>query len=305
VVAQNRRAVYADGKAQMYGATDRPDFRGIEGSEDQGVEVLFFWDGDGKLFATAVNVACPSQEVEGGSAVNADFWHEVRESLRSRHGKDLLVLGWTGAAGDQSPHLMYRKRAEERMRTLRGLTRLQELARRVVAAWDEAYEGARKEQHADAVLAHKVVTVELPVRSVTEAEAAEARSKVEALSEDPRNRRLVLWHGGVVNRFERQQAGSVEPFMMELHAIRLGDVAIATNVFELFTEFGIQMKARSRALQTFVIQLAGPGSYVPTARAARGGGYSAIAESNLVGPEGGQVLVDRTVELVNSLFPQN
>ena len=85
--------------------------------------------------------------------------------------------------------------------------------------------------------------------------------------------------------------------------IRLGDVAIATNVFELFTEYGIQMKARSRALQTFVIQLAGPGSYLPTARAAHGGGYSAIVESNRVGPEGGQVLADRTVDLINSLWP--
>ncbi len=116
VVAQNRRSVYADGRAQMYGPTDRPDFRAIEGPEDQGVEVLFFWNGEGKLLATAINVACPSQEVEGGSSINADFWHDVRESLRSRHGQDLLVLAWTGAAGDQSPHLMYRKRAEERMR---------------------------------------------------------------------------------------------------------------------------------------------------------------------------------------------
>ena len=303
VVAQNRRSVYADGRAQMYGPTERPDFRGIEGSEDQGVEVLCFWDGEGKLLATAINVACPAQEVEGRSAVNADFWHDVRESLRARHGKVLLVLGWTGAAGDQSPHLMYRKRAEERMQALRGLTRLQELSRRIVAAWDEAYEGARKEQHSDAVLVHKVATIELPVRRVTETEAAEARTKVEALSKDPRNRRLVVWHGDVVKRYERQQAGAVEPFAMELHAIRLGDVAIATNVFELFTEFGIQIKARSRALQTFVIQLAGRGTYVPTGRAARGGGYSAIAESNLVGPEGGQVLADRTVELMNSLWP--
>jgi hypothetical protein len=304
VLAQNRRSVYADGRAQMYGPTERPDFRGIEGSEDQGVEVLCFWDGAGKLLATAINVACPAQEVEGRSAVNADFWHEVRESLRARYGKDLLVLAWTGAAGDQSPHLMYRKRAEERMQALRGLTRLQELSRRIVAAWDEAYEGARKEQHSDAVLVHKVATIELPGRMVTETEAAEARSKVEVLSKEPRNRRLVVWHGNVVKRYERQQAGTVEPFAMELHAIRLGDVAIATNVFELFTEFGIQIKARSRALQTFVIQLAGPGTYVPTGRAARGGGYSAIAESNLVGPEGGQVLADRTVELVNSLWPE-
>jgi hypothetical protein len=303
VVAQNRRSVYADGRAVMYGPTDQPDFRGIEGSEDQGVEVLFFWDGSGKLIATAVNVACPSQEVEGESTVSADFWHEVREGLRARHGKDLLVLGWTGAAGDQSPHLMYRKRAEERMRTLRGLTRLQELARRIVAAWDEAYEGAGKERHKGAVLTHRVAKIELPARLVSKAEAADARSKVESLSREPLTRRLVVWHGDVVKRYERQKAGTVEPFTMELHVIRLGDVAIATNVFELYTEFGIQIKARSRALQTFVIQLAGPGSYVATARAARGGGYSAIVQSNLVGPEGGQMLADRTVDLINSLWP--
>ena len=36
VVAQNRRAVYADGHAQMYGRTDQPDFRRIEGYEDHG-----------------------------------------------------------------------------------------------------------------------------------------------------------------------------------------------------------------------------------------------------------------------------
>src|SRR5262245_19167418 len=65
VVAQNRRSVYTDGRAQMYGPTDRPDFRGIEGSEDQGVEVLFFWNREGKLRATTINVACPAQEVEG------------------------------------------------------------------------------------------------------------------------------------------------------------------------------------------------------------------------------------------------
>src|SRR5207248_4767464 len=112
------------------------------------------------------------------------------------------------------------RRAEGRMRTLRGLTRLEERSRRIVGAWEEAYEGARKEQHADARLIHKVATVELPVRAVTEAEAAEARSKVETLSRDPRNRRRVVWHQGVVDRYERQQAGPVDPFRMELHVIR-------------------------------------------------------------------------------------
>jgi len=108
--------------------------------KDHDVGTLFFWNDAGKFIAMAVNVSCPSQEVEGLSNLNADFWHPVRESLRKRYGQDVCVLGWTGAAGDQSPHLMYRKGAEERMRALRKLTRVEELARRIVAAVDETYE---------------------------------------------------------------------------------------------------------------------------------------------------------------------
>ena len=117
---------------------------------------------------------------------------------------------------------------------------------------------------------------------------------------------MVWWHQQVVTRFERQRAGTVQPFVMELHVLRLGDVAIATNAFELFTDYGIQIKARSPALQTFVIQLAGStemGSYLPTKRAVQGGGYSAIVQSNEVGPEAGQILVDRTVDRINALWP--
>lgn len=300
VVAHNRRAVYADGHAQMYGDTNRRDFRRIEGYEDHGVEVLFFWNADEKLIATAVNVACPSQEVEGRSAVNADFWHQVRETLRERYGEQLFVLGWAGAAGDQSPHLMYRERAEARMRKLRGLSRLEELARRVVNAWEEAYAGARQDIRADVALTHRVKQIQLPIRLVTKEEYAEAKAQVAALSKNPKNQRRTLWHQAVVERYERQTGETTYP--MELHVLKLGDVAIATNSFELFTDFGIQIKARSPALQTFVVQLAGPGTYLPTERAARGGGYSAIVQSNVVGPKAGQVLVDQTVELIDALW---
>ena len=48
VVGQNRRAVYADGHAEMYGQTDQPSFRGIEGGEDHDVGTLFFWDRGGE-----------------------------------------------------------------------------------------------------------------------------------------------------------------------------------------------------------------------------------------------------------------
>lgn len=234
--------------------------------------------------------------------MNADFWHPVRESLRAKYGDDLLVLGWTGASGDQSPHLMYRKEAEDRMRKLRGLTRLEELSRRIVAGWEEAYEAARREQHADATLVHLVHAIELPERNVTQQEALEIERRVLELSTDPKQKRRMVWHQAALDRYKRQQAQGPQPYRMELHAIRLGDIAVATNDFELYTDFGVQIKARSPALQTFIIQLAGKGSYVPSPRAAQGGGYSAIVESNEVGPEGGQVLTDRTVEFLQLLW---
>lgn len=302
VVAHNRRVIFAGDQAQMYGNSNQANFTGIEGYEDHGVEVLFFWDAEGQLIATAINVACPSQEVESRSAVNADFWHEVREKLRDKHGKGLHVLGWTGAAGDQSPRPMYRKLAEDRMRELRGLTKLEEHARRIVQAWEEAYEGAKKEIHRDVVFTHRVQRIELPRRIVTREESLAAQIKADELAKDPTQSVRKNWHLKVVDRFKRQQAGDEPPYEMELHAIRLGDVAISTNPFELFTDFGVRIKARSPALQTFVIQLAGPGSYLPSERAVRGGSYSAIVESSQVGPEGGQVLVDKTIESLTSLW---
>ena len=54
-----------------------------------------------------------------------------------------------------------------------------------MAAWEEAYEGARREQHADAVLMHKVETLDLPVRLVTQEEALAARQKAAELASDP------------------------------------------------------------------------------------------------------------------------
>jgi hypothetical protein len=58
-------------------------------------------------------------------------------------------------------------------------------------------------------------------------------------------------------------------------------------------------------VQTVLIQLASPldfGYYVPTPKALQGGGYSAIVEQSLVGPEDGQALVERTVPTINEVW---
>ncbi|MEW6303870.1 MAG: hypothetical protein AB1705_10390 [Verrucomicrobiota bacterium] len=302
VIAQNRRATYADGTAAMYGKTDVEKFRGIEGYEDHSLDVLFFWDAQDKLVATAINVPCPAQEVGGRSALNADFWHPVRERLRARHGKDLHVLAWTGAAGDQAPRVMFGSAADARMLKLRGLTRLEELGRRIVNGWSDAFEAAQKDKRANPVLQHRVKQIDLPLRKVTEAEAAEARKEAAKFAKDPAQRWNYNWNQSVVTRFELQKLGDPGAQKMELHVLRLGDVAIASNEFELFTDFGVQMKARSPAVQTFLIQLTGSAGYLPTERAVRGGGYSAVIQSSRVGPDGGQALVEQTVQTLKELW---
>jgi hypothetical protein len=313
VIAYNRRAVYADGSAQMYGPTNVPQFRNIEGYEDHDVNILFFWNQDKKLIAMNIEVACPAQEVENDTVVNADYWHPVRVALRQRFGADLCVLGWIGASGDQSPHLMYRKAADERMRKLRNLSRLNEISRRIVRAVDEAYDAVKDDRHTNVPLVHKVETITLPLQLITEAECAEAKAiSKEAsaqISADPKAADQVYakmkWYGDVVTRFEKQKTDPQAKYEMELHVLRIGDVAICTNEFELFTDYGIQIQARSNALQTFVLDRVGRTDYyLPTKKAVKGGSYSAIVESIIVGPEAGQILVDRTVELINSLWPE-
>ena len=310
VVAYNRRAVYADRSARMYGATDVPEFRGIEGYEDHAVDMLFFWNAEGAPIAMCINVACPSQVVEGRSTVNADFWYPVYKSLRERYGQDLCILGWCGAAGDQAPRPMFRKAAEARMTQLRGLDAMAELARRIVTTVDDTYQAVRNERQSEVPLVHHAQTIQLPMRLVTEAEYQEAKAAqqqaADAIAKDPkaadRSYTAMRWYGRTVERYEAQQDEPQPMHETQLHVLRIGDAVICTNQFELFTDYGIRIKGRSPALQTFVVQLVGSGSYLPTERAVRGGSYSAIVHSSLVGPEGGQVLVDKTIQAIDAVF---
>ena len=147
----------------------------------------------------------------------------------------------------------------------------------------------------------------ISARRVTQKEKEDAEKSIAGDKSDNEKSvlysRRIAWNQEVVDRYEKQKTDPDPQYLVEAHFVRIGDVAICTNPFELFTDFGVQIKARSKALQTFVVQLVGPGTYVPTKKAAEGGHYSAIVQSNRVGHEGGQQLVDQTVELIGGLWP--
>ncbi len=267
LVSFNRRAYYSDGRAVMYGNTNQENFSHIEGYEDHGQEMLFFWDADQKLTGIVINVACPAQETEGLLKVSADFWHEVRQEIRAKYGKEIFIFPQCGAAGDQSPHLLWQKQAEDIMRQRKGLSRRQEIARRIAQAVDEAFLYAKKDAKNKVVFIHKNAEIDLPTKEPPD---------------------LPFY-----------TCDSVKP--AEIHVLRLGDMALATNPFELYVDYGIRTKARSKALLTFIVQLSCQHSgYLPTERAIRGGGYS--ADKYIVGPDGGQALVNEIVLLINDMW---
>jgi hypothetical protein len=327
VVGHNRRAVFGDGAARMYARCDDPLFTHVEGHADHGVDMLFTWDESGGMTGLVVNIACPSQETENLSVVSADFWHEARTEIRRRLGDEgLFILPQCAPAGDQSPHLLLGGREEELTRRRRGLSGREEIARRIGAAVADVADLARGDVRGDGPLGHLVRTVELPRRFVTDAHLEALSEELEALAlalggatveTDERLARFFAkssawrarperWYArsryleAAIERGRQQRRAPVFP--VEVHALRIGGVAMATNPFELFIDFGVRMRARSPAEQTFLVQLCGAGTYLPTARAVAAGGYGAEIGSNVVGPEGGQLLVDATVGMLSGLW---
>jgi hypothetical protein len=325
IVGRNRRWVNKEGRSTMYGDTDVPDFDHIEGYEDHSVNVMATYLENGSLSGLVVNVPCPAQVDELGYRVSADYWYETRMELRRRLGEGLPVLAQCSAAGDQSPHLLFDRRSTERMLSLAGRTERQEIAHRISNAIEEVLEWTSKEVDHSPLLHHSFDVIDLPMSGLTEEDAKEAGREVESLrrlyeeekrkiDDDPTLLdqphwyksitflyRRMRWFEGVIDRYRLKEHST---YPVEFHVIRLGDMAFATNPFEYYLDFGIYIKARSRATQTFLVQLAGSGTYVPSRRSTKGGGYGSIPASNPVGYEGGRQLAEKTVEVIDSLWEE-
>ncbi len=324
VVGRNRRSVYGEGESRMYGDTSAGSFTHIEGYEDHSVNLLGTWNAAGELTGLVVNVPCPSQETEHLFEVSADYWHDVRVELRRRLGERLFVLPQCSAAGDQSPHIQWDKAAEARMRRLAGRSERQEIAMRIAAAVEAALPLAALERHSKPVLQHRWETVDLPRRRLSDADVREALAGAEPhriayermlaeLEAHPEMREKPRWYVPITHEYRRWRwhanvelrhaLEAVQPTLpVELHAVRLGDIALATNPFEYYLDYGVRIKARSPATQTFLVQLAGAGTYVPSARSLAGKGYGSVPPSTPVGPEGGTKIAEWTVASLKALW---
>ena len=161
----------------------------------------------------------------------------------------------------------------------------------------------------EAKLEHKVMKLDLPLRKATKSEYEKSVREIEyyvqknadkPVFDYTDNAKMYIYAGNIL-RYRRQQLEEI--YTVESHIIRFGNIAICTNPFELFLDYGNRIKARSYAEQTFIVQLCcGRGGYLPTEKAEAAGHYSAYISSGNVGHEGGDLLVRETLKTINDMF---
>ncbi len=322
-IGLNRRVCYDDGSAKMWGDTFMANFTELEAGNDSGIEMMFTYTPDKKLTGVIANVACPAQVLEHRSFISSDYWGKVKERIRAKYGDDIFVLGLCSPAGDQCPRDLIRwvepetpindpniirnnvpvRSADPSMFDLSGCKVAgRRIADEILYALEDVTEYV-----SDTVLEHRSKMLTLPLRRVTieEKDAAEKAIKEFAATHKGTinfvDKARMHIHAGVISRYRVQQ--TVNTVDIEVHFLRLGDIAFATNPYELFLNYGNQMRACSKAKQTFLIQLCcGAFGYLPTKKAEEGSHYSAYVSSGTVGHVAGDLLVRTTVQQINEMM---
>lgn len=329
-VGYNRRACYFNGPAVMYGQTNHPDFSHMEAGADTTVNLLYTWDDQDQLTGVAINLACPSQMRENMYQLSADYWCETRQELRSRLGEKLNIISLNAPSGDVVPAKKTTDlnfRAEQRMLELQGRTGCEEIAHRIADAVTRILPVMNKAIERDLPLVNQNHELELPRRALSQQDVDDALAQAQklmaeyetlmaAIDADPSLKekdphwyvkpsaayRRSKWNREVARRYEKQKTSPT--ISIESNVVRLGQLAFATNPFEYYLDYGQQIKVQSKAIQTFLVQHVGSGTYLPTERAVLGGSYGALPASTPVGPDGGRQLSQWTVQAINALFPE-
>jgi hypothetical protein len=295
---------------------------------------MYFWDLNKQLTGVIINVAAPSQVSEHSYKLSADFWHDTKVALRKSLGDSIYVLAQASAAGDQSPHVMVGSRAEERMQQLLGFAKAgtgrgslgqrMQIAKRIADEVIDLFPVMKANIEWQPEFKHKMKLVSLSRRLLSPEDVAEATEeaktwqvKYDKLKAEVRDNPAMIetprWYKDITISYsklrrglvvaERHELEKVQPKMpIEVHVLRIGDAVFATNPFELYLDYGMQMKAQSPAIQTFIVQLTGSGSYLPTKRSIKGGAYGAVPASTLIGPKGGDELVAETLNIINTMW---
>ena len=325
-----------DKYAKLHGNSNDPMFSHMEAAPDPFVNFLFTYDMNDKLTGMIFNIAFPSQVSIKDMKLGSDCWSDIRRELKKEFGDDIHVLPQCAAAGDLTYQMPYYYKARERRHQLRygrpeafpGEFERKRCTEQMMAAFHRTLPWASKELYSDLPIRHINTTLHLKRLIPTPEDVAEAKETLVKIREfrknlpepwqkDPKRmekgKRLIqraIW--GCRKVILLAEDGKInKTWPMEFHVLRIGDIAFVSERYELYTDYGQRIQARSPFTQTFTVQIGagvfyhtgGASHYLATERAFKNKGYQAniVDNSNAPSPEGGQQMVDEAVRLLYEL----
>ena len=310
-----RRGIIDTGEAVMYIDTAGPDFVRMEGPDGGPIDLMFIKDEKDILRGVIASIPCTAQVLEHQYYISSDYIGRVRKMLNEKYGDSFLFLPLISSTGNLSPrNLLTKDYGYGNMYDKDGADNLgKRVFNGIIAEENNPVETFRD----FSTFGIAVKRIKLPgwIPSAAEyqwAAALKGTDKIKYDIEDYVQKGIEPYFHtplalskrmeAVIARFENKAA--YETVETEITALRIGNTAWVSNPFELYQEYAARMMRRCRARNLWSIQKSyGHLGYLPTLQASRVGGYSGYICNGMVDPEtGGELLVNESVELVDSLF---
>jgi neutral ceramidase len=293
----NRRLLCKDGCTHMNWEGLEPDFvKKVLGTVDSELRVLGI-ESDGAARAAIVNYALHPAILAGDNWLySADFPGYLVTGLRQMFGADFIAAYFNGCCGNVN-HLDYRDRTMGR-----GYTMTQRVGYMLAVDAYQALGAAVPVSGDELAVSRELVPLDrLKIGEeehrwcqnvVRQLAGGHAPGQVDGLPDE-------YWAVTRLGMYEKQ----FEEDRPEVMVIRLGNAAIVGLPGEIFSEYGLEIKRRSPARHTFVIELANDAiGYIPTREAFAQGGYEPTPGATFYTSDAGARLTASALRQLDALF---
>ncbi|HOF39202.1 MAG TPA: hypothetical protein PLD73_03950, partial [Candidatus Hydrogenedentes bacterium] len=231
-VGFNRRFRMKDGTIRTHPGKMNPGIVAPAGPIDPDVAVIAAEDAEGRLLGCIVNFALHGTTM-GGSQLSADWPLYLRETIRGGLGSDIGVVFLNGACGDVT---------QVDNRSPRTGEFGEGSARRAGMSVGAAALGvlAKMEFTPDAPLGVTSETLALPIRDLGDSDEELVRREAPGIGLGTGDA-IYLMEAAMV-RAMKEKSPTVP---VEMQAMRIGDVGIASNPAEFFCDLGLAVKRSS------------------------------------------------------------
>jgi len=287
----NRRFRMKDGTVRMNPGVLNPDIVETVGPTDPEVGVLCLREADThELIAVVANYALHYVGGGDGLAISADYFAAFGRAIQRMMGRDFVAIMANGCCGDVNNVNFYEKTPERK-----PYEQMEKVAATIAAEAVKTISMMSFTRECTLAVANDFI--QATVRHPSAEQMAEDRRRLEADDFETERDKTYARERLLV-------AEEPKEIPVQVQAMRMGGLALVAWPGEMFCQLGLDVKRRSPAATTFVVELANDYiGYVPTRAGHDHGGYETwLARSAKVASGSGEAMVESASGLLARLF---